>query len=171
MTRRGDLAFVAETAPTPPAVAPVAGLVNVANIVAGGEVSTSLDELVDLVGTLQNNLSTPTHILLDPLGWAEFRKLKAGTDLNTSLLGARTTDAATMMLSLPVVVNRAVPDCTGIAVDKNAVVSAVGPVMISVSEHHYFASDSVGVRATCRLGHVVVRPNRIGTFTITQPGS
>lgn len=144
---------------------------NVANIVAGGEVSTSLDELVDLVATLQNNLSTPTHILLDPLGWAEFRKLKVATDWNQSLIGAGVTDAQQLLLSLPVLVNKAVPDYTGVVVDASAVVYAVGPVMISVSEHQYFSSDSVGVRATWRIGHVVVRPDRIGTFTITQPGS
>ena len=46
-TRRGDLAFVAEVAPTPPAVAPVAGLVNVANIADGGIVADA-PTIVDL---------------------------------------------------------------------------------------------------------------------------
>lgn len=171
LTRRGDLAFVAEVAPTPPAVAPVAGLVNVANIVDGGIVADSLDTIVDLVATLEDNLATPTHILVDPKGWAELRKLKTADNYNTSLLGAGTTDAAAMLLSLPVIVNRAVPDYTGLIVDRNAVVSAVGSVMIATSEHQYFSSDSVGLRATWRIGHVVVRPDRIGTFDITAPGS
>ena len=39
VTRRANLAFMAEAAPTPPAVAPVAGLVNVANVVEGDDVS------------------------------------------------------------------------------------------------------------------------------------
>jgi hypothetical protein len=30
----------------------------------------------------------------------------------------------------------------------------------------YFSSDSVALRATWRIGHAVVRPTRIGTFTI-----
>ena len=45
----------------PPALAPAAGLVNVANVVQGDEVSESLDALVDLVAVLRDNLSTPTH--------------------------------------------------------------------------------------------------------------
>jgi HK97 family phage major capsid protein len=172
LTRRGDIAFVAEPAPTPPAVAPVAGLVDVPGVVEGGNVSDSLDELVDLIAELQDNLSTPTHILVDPLGWAEFRKLKVGgSNTNESLLGAGTTDAATMLLSLPVLVNRAVPDYTGVVVDRSAIVSAVGPVMVSTSEHQYFVADSIALRATWRLGHVVVRPDRIGVFTIGTGGS
>ena len=43
-------------APTPPALAPAAGLVNVANVVQGDEVSESLDALVDLVAVLRDNL-------------------------------------------------------------------------------------------------------------------
>jgi hypothetical protein len=125
-------------------------------IVDGDEVSDSLDALIDLIATLEDNLATPTHILVDPLGWAGFRKLKVGASYNQSLLGAGTTDAVERLLSLPVLVNRAVPDYTGVVVDRNAVVSAVGPVMVATSEHQYFPSDSVALRATWRFGHVVV---------------
>lgn len=172
LIRRGDLAFVAEAAPVAPAVAPMAGLANVAGIVNGGHVSGSLDTLVDLVAVLQDNLATPTHILLDPLGWAEFRKLKVGgSDTNQSLLGAGVTDAQAMMLSLPVVVNPAVPDYQGFVIDRNAIVSAAGQVKINTSLDRYFEFDSVGVRATWRIGHTVVRPDRLGTFTIGEGGS
>ncbi|SUA03102.1 phage major capsid protein, HK97 [Mycolicibacterium fortuitum] len=171
ITRRGDLAFVAEAAPTPPAVAPIAGLVNVPGIVAGGEISASLDALVDLVAQLQDNLSVPSAILVDPLGWGELRKLKVANSYNQTLLGAGTSDAAQMLLSLPVLVNPAVPDYTGVVVDRNAIVSAVGQVKVANSEHAVFASDSVLLRATWRFGHVVVRPDRIGTFTIAAAGS
>lgn len=172
ITRRGDLAFIAEAAPTAPAVAPVAGITNVTGIVNGGPVAGNLDTLVDLVAQLEDNLATPSHILVDPLGWAELRKLKVGGQgVNESLLGAGTTDAARMLLSLPVLVNPAVPNYTGLVVDRNAIVSAVGQVRIANSEHQYFSADSVAVRATWRIGHAVVRPNRIGTFTIGEPGS
>ena len=66
---------------------------------------------------------------------------------------------------------QAVPDLTGIVVDRNAIVSAVGSVMVATSEHQYVSSDSVGLRATWRIGYVVVRPDRIGTFTIAGGGS
>jgi hypothetical protein len=68
VTRRANLAFVAEAAPVGPAVAPVAGLVNVADVVEGDDVSGSLDPLVDLIAVLQDNLAVPSHILVDP--WA-----------------------------------------------------------------------------------------------------
>jgi HK97 family phage major capsid protein len=83
-----------------------------------------------------------------------------------SLLGAGTTDAVPMLLSLPVIVDPAVPDYSGLVVDQRAVVSAVGQVKVATSEHQYFSSDSILLRATWRFGHVVVRPNRLGVFTI-----
>lgn len=171
ITRRADLAFVAEAAPVGPAVAPVAGLVNVASTVTGDEITDDLDPLIDLVAQLEDNLATPTHILLSPLSWAAMRKLRIGSDYNVSLLGAGTNDAAPMLLSLPVVVNPAVPDFTGIVLDRNAIVSAVGPVQIATSMDQYFSSDSVALRATWRTGHVVTRPDRLGVFSIAAPGS
>lgn len=59
-------------------------------------------------------------------------------------------------MSLPVLVNPAVPDYTGVVIDRNAIVSAVGQVEVTNSEHAVFASDSVLLRATWRFGHVVV---------------
>ena len=149
----------------------MAGLVNVANVVEGGDASGSLDALVDLIAQLQDNLAVPSHILLDPLGWAELRKLKTGNTFNSSLLGAGTTDAVPMLLNLPVIVDPAVPDFLGVVVDQRAVVSAVGQVKVATSEHRYFSSDIVLLRATWRFGHVVVRPNRLGVFTVNGGGS
>ena len=171
VTRRANIGFVAEPAPTGPAVAPVAGLVHVANVIEGDEVSGSLDALVDLIAVLQDNLAIPSAILVDPLGWAELRKLKIGSAYNQSLLGAGTSDAVPMLLSLPVLVDPAVPDYSGVVVDRNAIVSAVGDVKVATSEHQYFSNDSVLLRATWRFGHVVVRPNRLGVFTIAGGGS
>lgn len=171
IVKRADEAFLTQTAPTPPAVQPPAGLLNIAGITAGDEVTGSLDALVDLLAELESDGATPTHIVVDPHGWAQLRKLKTGTDYNSSLLGAGTTDAVPMLLSLPVLVNRWAPAFSGIVIDRNAVVSAVGQVKIATSEHQYFSSDSIAVRATWRIGWNVVRPNRIGKFTITQPGS
>ncbi|CAM4364745.1 hypothetical protein MB901379_04726 [Mycobacterium basiliense] len=52
--------------------------------------------------------------MVDPRGWAALRKFKTGTEFNSSLLGAGTTDAAPMLLSLPVLVNRWVPQYSGL---------------------------------------------------------
>ena len=51
-------------------------------------------------------------------------------------------------------------------VDKSAIVSAVGAVMVAQSEHAYFSSDSIALRGTWRFGQNIVRPERIGKFTI-----
>lgn len=167
VTRRADLAFLAEPAPAEGAVAPVAGLSNTAGLVDGGTVTKNLDALVDLVAQLETNLATPSHIIVNPLTWAALRRFKVGgTSTNESLLGAGTTDAVPMLLSLPVLVNTAVPANVGFVLDQTAIVSAVGDVRVANSEHVFFGSDSVALRATWRLGHAVVRPERIGTFTV-----
>lgn len=172
VTRRADIAFLAEPAPTAPAVAPVAGLAHTTGLVDGGAVDGNLDALIDLVAELEENLATPSHIIVSPTTWAALRRLKVGGQgVNESLLGAGTTDAAPMLLSLPVLTNIAVPAGVGFVVDRSAIVSAVGQVRVANSEHQYFNSDSVALRATWRIGHAVVRPERIGTFTVTTESS
>ena len=108
---------------------------------------------------------------MSPIAWAAFRKLRTGTELNSSLLGAGTEDAQQLLLSLPIIVSVAVPALTGFVIDKTAVVSAYGEVQVNTSDHQFFTSDSVAVRCTSHVGHNVVRPNRIGTFTIAGGGS
>ena len=167
VTRRADLAFLSEAAPTAPAVAPTAGLLNTTGIVDGGAVSASLDALVDLVATLQVNLANPTHIVVGPLGWAELRKLKQSASANNvSLLGAGTSDAQQLLLGLPVIVSNAIDDNAGLVIDRSAVVSAVGSVQVATSTDVYFTADSIGYRVTWRIGHAVPRPNRVGKFTV-----
>ncbi|MBY4570380.1 major capsid protein [Gordonia sihwensis] len=169
LIRKGDNAYLVQPAPTAPDVAPVAGLVNTTGLENGDEISGSLDALVDLVAGLQANGANPSHIVIDPIGWAEVRKLKTATGSNQSLVGAGVTDAALQLLGLPVVVNREMPTLTGLVIDSTAVVSAVGPVEIATSEEQYFSSDSVAVRATWRTGHTVPRTNRLGKFTVADP--
>jgi HK97 family phage major capsid protein len=165
--KRADQAYLAQVTPTPPAVNPPAGLLNIPGVTAAtDEVADSLDALVDLIALLESEGATPSHIVVDPIGWAELRKLKLGDDYNASLLGAGTTDAIPMLLSLPVLVNRWAPTLSGLVLDRSAVVSAVGDVKIATSEHQFFSSDSVALRATWRIGWNVVRPERIGKFDI-----
>jgi len=86
---RADQAFIAQSAPIGPAVAPPAGLLSTAGIEEGGVVYDNLDSLVDLIATLESNGATPSHVILDPLGWAAVRKLKLASDSNASLVGCR----------------------------------------------------------------------------------
>lgn len=155
--KRADTLFLAE---------PTTGLVNTAGLVNGGAVSGDLDTLIDLEATLRENGATPSLFVVAPSTWAALRRLKAATGSNTNLLGAGTDDAEPRLLSVPVLVNNQVPSGTGLLVDSTAVVSAVGTVQLATSDQVYFASDSVALRATWRIGHAVPRPNRVGKFTV-----
>ena len=169
VTKKANEAYIAQAAPTAPAVTPPAGLLNVTGIEAGGAVASDLDGLVDLIATLEGNGATPTHILLAPDAWASLRKFKTATGSAQTLLGAGTADATKSLLDLPVIVTPALTSGTGLVLDRSAVVSAVGDVQLAVSQDVYFASDSVGIRCTWRFGANVVRPDRIGSFTVTDP--
>ncbi|BDX30940.1 hypothetical protein TUM20985_14870 [Mycobacterium antarcticum] len=169
VTRAANVAYIAQANPTGPATTPPGGLLNVSGIVSGGAVAGSLDGLVDLLATLAANYSQPSHIVMSPLAWANLRKFKVGTGYAGSLLGTGATDAQRFLLDLPVIVDPAMPTNQGMVLDKTAVVSAVGPVQVAVSDQVYFNADSVGVRCTWRFGQNVVRPNRIGKFTVTAP--
>ena len=167
VTKRANLAYLTQVAPTTPAVTPPVGLLNVPGIVDGGAVATNLDALVDLVATLEDNDGTPSHWILSSTAWARLRKLKTGTGLASSLLGAGTSDTVKMLLDLPVLTTPAMTANAGMLVDKNAIVSAVGDVMVAQSEHAFFSSDSIALRCTWRFGQNVVKPNRIGKFTVS----
>ncbi|MDV6291502.1 phage major capsid protein [Rhodococcus aetherivorans] len=169
VTKKANQAYIAQAAPTAPAVTPPAGLLNVTGIETGGAVAADLDGLVDLIATLEGNGATPSHILVDPVAWASLRKFKTATGSAQTLLGAGTADATKSLLDLPVIVTPALTAGTGLVIDRTAVVSAVGDVQLAVSQDVYFASDSVGIRCTWRFGANVVRPDRIGSFTVTDP--
>jgi HK97 family phage major capsid protein len=85
-------------------------------------------------------------------------------------LGAGTSDAQQLLLSLPVIVNNAIDDHASLVIDSRAVVSAVGTVQVATSTDAYFAADSVGYRVTWRIGHAVPRPNRLGKFNVAATG-
>lgn len=169
--KKANQAYLTQAAPTSPNVTPPAGLMNVTGIESGGAVADDLDTLIDLIATLEGNGGTPSHIVTDPVGWASLRKFKTQTGAATSLLGAGTADATRQLLDLPVIVSSAMSTGTGLVLDTSAVVSAVGSVRIANSEHMFFNSDSVALRATWRIGWNLVHPDRIGKFTITAPAA
>lgn len=169
VTRTGDAAYINQAAPVAPAVTPPAGLLNVAGILDGGAVAGNLDALVDLQASVAAVDAEPTHWVLSPTAWASLRKIKRQTGSAESILGTGAADAVAFLLDVPVLVSSAVPPDTGLLVDKTAVVSAVGDVMVATSEHAYFASDAIGLRCTWRIGANVVKPERIGKFTVTDP--
>lgn len=168
VTRRSNLAYLQQPAPVAPAVGPT-GLLNIAGIVDGGAVAGDLDALVDVDAELAGNDGTPSHVLVSPTAWASLRKLKRATGSSESLLGVGAEDAVPYLLDKPVIVTNALPADAGMILDKTAVMSAVGQVMVATSEHVFFTADSIGVRCTWRTGWNVVRPERIARFTVTAP--
>ncbi|WP_425308752.1 phage major capsid protein [Ammonicoccus fulvus] len=167
---KANTAYVSQAAPVAPAVTPPAGLTKIADIeTAPAAVATSLDSLIELIAALETNGADPTHMLLSPTAWSSLSRFKTGTGSALGLLGAGVEAPARRLLGLPVLVSNAVPANTGLIIDKRAIVSAVGNVEVSVSKEAYFSSDSIGVRAVWRVGQNIVRPDRIGTFTVTEP--
>jgi HK97 family phage major capsid protein len=148
------------------------GLLHAPGLIDGAPVVNNLDALVDLVAQLEQNGANPSAIVVDPLTWAALRRLKVGgSNTNESLLGAGTNDAEPRLLSLPVLRSRFIPPASGLVVDPAAIAAAVGPVRVAQSEHARFDEDAVVLRATWRIGWKVVRPNRIGRFTVGEAGS
>jgi HK97 family phage major capsid protein len=154
VTKRANLAYLTQTAPGVGQTTPPAGLLHVPGIIDGGAVDTDLDALVDLLAEIEDNDGNPTHWILSPTAWARLRKLRTGTGDASSLL------------DLPVLVSSALTAGNEMVVDKSPIVSAVGAVMVAQSEHAYFSSDTIALRCTWRFGQNIVRPERIGKFTI-----
>ena len=168
MITKADNAFLAQVAPTSPAVAPVAGLVNTTGIVSKTDVATDLDDLIDLEATVRKNgaHAETSAWVMSPDCWAGLRKLKQGTSSNLGILGAGTEQAQPLLLSIPVYINAQMPTLTGLLIDSSAVISAVSALTIAVSDQAYFKADSIAIRATMRTGHALPRPDRIGKFTL-----
>lgn len=164
--KKANQSYLTQVAPTSPANTPPAGLLNITGIETGDAITTDLDPLVDLIAQLESNGAEPSHIVVDPKGWAALRKIKTGSGSNASLLGAGTTDAERLLLDLPVLVSAAITANSGIVIDKSATIGVAGDIQVAASEHAYFETDSIGLRATWRIGWNVVRPDRLGTFTV-----
>ncbi|UQE74627.1 phage major capsid protein [Gordonia sp. PP30] len=166
LTRKADQALLAQAAPTAPAVAPVAGILNTTGLSVEVVEDGNLDALIDLEASVRAAGANPTAWVLAPATWAEIRKFKTAAASNQNLLGAGTENAQPLLLGIPVKVNPAIPSGSGVLLDQSAILTAAGPVTVTTDPSAYFAHDSIGIRATWRTGHVLPRPDRIGKFTI-----
>jgi len=169
LTDAANTAFVAQVAPTAPAVSPPPGLLNVTGITAGGAIAGNLDKLTDTLATLQSAGATPTHILASPTAWASLSKFKSATGSATTLLGAGVQAGELSLAGLPVIVTNALSTNKLLVIDKSAVISAVGQIQLAQSQDAYFSADVIALRATWRMGWNVVKPARIASMTVTAP--
>lgn len=168
VTRKANEAYLQQPAPSAPGAGAPAGLLEVEGVVDAGTVEADLDAVADAIATVETNGAVPTHILASPTAWSELRKLKTASDSNASLIGAGTNDAERLLFSIPVLVTPAMPADGLLVLDKAAVVSAVGQVVVATSEHVYFTSDGIAMRATFRFGQNVVRPDRLAKLTVAS---
>lgn len=136
-------------------------------IIDGGSVGANLDTISDALATVATNGAHGSVLLVGPAGWSAMRKLKAGTGLNSSLIGAGTADALPSIFGSPVIVDNAVGADDLFIIDPSAVAAADGPVEAAVSTERYFELDSVGMRTTYRFGLAVQRANRIAKLSLT----
>lgn len=166
VTKAGNRAFISQAAPAAGEVTPPAGILNAVGLIDGGEITTDLDPLADALAVLEDNGATPRMILASPTSFAAIRKLKTATGANTTLLGSGVEDQVKRLLGLEVITSPAVPAGKLIVVDPAAIVAAVGQVQVASSEHTYFTSDSIALRATWRIGWKVMHPDRIATIDI-----
>lgn len=165
VTKAGDAAYISQPAPTAPKTNPPAGLLE-QPITDGGAITDNLDPLVDAVATIAAEGGQASHIVAGPRAWAELRKIKVEAGSAQSLLGAGTSDATPMLLGLPVYQSVGVPADTLLVADRTAVVSAVGPVEVALSEHAAFNRDAVVLRCVWRFGAAAVHPERVVKVTI-----
>lgn len=165
VTTAANRAFISQAPPISPAVTPPGGIVHAAT--DGGTLGDNLDVVVDAVAAIERANGQATHVLASPESWAMVSKLKVGGDgINASLIGAGTAPGPLALLGIPVLVSAALEADQLLVVDKAAIVSAVGDVQVSTSEHAYYTSDSIGVRATWRFGAAIQRPARVIKLTV-----
>lgn len=155
------------------------GLVNTPGIHVGGALGANLDGVADAIAFIESNDGSADYVIMDPLSWGSLRKMKATSSGGTPLLGPPSADGTRALFGVPVVVSSQMPFTAPVGttagsgsvlvVDKLAVVSAFSDVELARSTDVYFASDSTGLRATCRIGFGVLFPNRIAKLSVTLP--
>jgi HK97 family phage major capsid protein len=161
LIRKANRAFLAQTAPTPPAVTPPAGILNqgITSINTSIQTAQSLDPVVDAVAAIEDAGGVASHVLASPQSWAYLSKLKDGNDI--PLLGAGTQAGPRSLLSLPVLVDRDVTDWSLVVLDRNAILSVYGQILIARSDDYGFNRDVVYIRATWRAGQQVSDVDRV----------
>ncbi|AKK30633.1 phage major capsid protein [Mycobacterium sp. EPa45] len=160
MTRKANAAYLAQAAPTPPAVRPPAGIIH-QGVTDGGVIGEDLDALIDAIAAIENAGGEATNILAHPNAWATLSKLKSAVDSNVSLIGAGTEPADRRLLGVGVTVDRDVPEDSIIVLDKEAILSVYGGLEIASSEHYYFNRQAVAIRATWRFGATIHDASRV----------
>lgn len=151
LQNKANVALLQTPAPVSPAVWPPAGLLTYA-VAGGATITNDLDPVIDAVADIESLGGSCTNIIAAPDAWASLAMLKKADTSNESLLGAGTESAVRTLLNIPVLVTSAMPSKKILLVDKTKTLSAYGSIEVARSEHAFFGSDSIGLRATFRFG-------------------
>jgi HK97 family phage major capsid protein len=144
------------------------GLLNTTGMLTPDAVALAgiIDLIADTRAQIETNGGTPTAILVSPLVEAALRKLKDTTG-GTYILGNPSQNNALSIFALPVIANKSITANTLLIDSAAEVVAAVGNIHVASSTDAAFTSDSIVRRATWRIGHNVIHPDRLAKLTIT----
>lgn len=160
LLRKSNAAYLSQVAPTSPAVTPPAGIITQVGGTATA-MGTNLDKVADAIATIEGANGAATHVIAHPTAWNYVVKLKQTTGSNVGVLPAGNDAATRSLYGVPVIVSNSVPSNEMLVLDKSAILSAHGQVQIATSEHVYFGSDSIAIRATFRFGATVADTDRV----------
>ncbi|BBY94284.1 hypothetical protein MGALJ_39530 [Mycobacterium gallinarum] len=169
--RKANRAFLTQAAPVAPAATPPAGiLTGVTEEADDIETAGSLDPVVDAIAKIEADGGQASNILVHPNGWAQLSKMKLAADSAQTLLGAGSapsTAPARALLNVPVLVDKDVPEDQLVVLDKRAILSVSGPVLLAQSSEWLFNYDSMALRITWRFGAKVAKPDRLVVVPLT----
>lgn len=163
ITAKADAAFITN-ASDPTGLLAIAGINTAGDL--GGATDPNLFAAYDAVAAIEDDGGQATHLLVNPLDWAELCKLPEGTGSNKSLLADVHNAATRSLAGVPVIVHSAITAGTALMLDKSEVVAAYGQLLLARSDDAFFQNDAVAIRATWRIGWNIVRPNRLQKLTI-----
>ena len=148
-----------ETAPT--------GLFNYPGIIQGGNITNTLDPIVDAIASISTNGGAPTGLVMNYGVWAYLLKLRdAEGRLIISPDVANTPTPA--LFGLPVHLDGMAPDGKILVNSIGDVYSATGDINIARTDDRYFERDSFGVRLTFRFGWGVPYPDHLAVITVNK---
>lgn len=160
VTAKADNVFLSNaSAPT--------GLLKVTGVDNAGTIGDDAFAAYDAVAAIEDDGGQATNLLVNPADWATLSKIPETSGSNKSALTDLHDASQRSLAGVPVTVHSAVTQGTALMLDRSEVVAAYGQLELARSEHVYFASDAVGIRATWRIGFEVVRTARLQLLTVS----
>lgn len=163
ITAKADAAFLTSTT-GPTGLLAMSGIATAGDL--GGATENNLFAVYDAAAAIEADGGQATHLLINPIDWAKLARIPQATGSNVSVLAGPHDAAQRQLGGVPVIVHAAVTQGSALMLDRSEVVAAYGTMNLARSDDVFFTSDSVGIRATWRIGWDVIRPARLQLLTI-----